>query len=134
MSPQISLIALPTRMTTRAGNKEKHPGIVDLPESQRRDPVEIARARQEAEEAKKDKEEHTKKLSGVASLEDQYAREDEEREARRLADRAAAAEARTAPAKKGVLSSICAPYQSFSAFRNGSSCQACCDKENTCRT
>lgn len=107
MSPQIPLIQLPTRMTTRAGNKEKHPGVVDLPESQRRDPEEIARARQQAQEAKKDKAERTKKLSVVASLEDKYAREDEEREARRIADRVAAAEARTAPAKKGVLLSIC---------------------------
>jgi hypothetical protein len=80
-------LLIPTGMTTCAGNKEKHPGVVDLPESQWSDPEEIARARQEAQEAKKDKEERTKKLSVVASLEDKYACEDDEEcEARCIAD------------------------------------------------
>ena len=109
MSAQIPVISLPTYMNTRAGNKNKHPGIVDLPQSQRRDPEQVARTRQEAKEAAMQR---TKNMSLIAGLEDTYVREDEQREAARIADRAIAAEARKAqpaPAKKGVLLTICMP-------------------------
>jgi hypothetical protein len=71
-------------MTMCAGNKEKHPGVVGCNGMTPRRLHELVRKRKKQ---KKDKEECTKKLSIVASLEDKYALEDDEEcEAWRIAD------------------------------------------------
>jgi hypothetical protein len=84
------------RMSTRAGNKDKHPGIVDLPSPRRdhddglgEDRQRVA-AKKEAElEAKKKAE--LKALQELACIEDAQLREAEDREQKRRTGRKSSA-------------------------------------------
>lgn len=78
-----------TRMATRAGNKDAHPGRPDMP-APRRTHAEVEQARDEAAAIEAEAVvRQDKAIEKLAAIEDEQLRQDEEREQERRKDRTA---------------------------------------------
>ncbi|KAM6503689.1 hypothetical protein JOM56_000632 [Amanita muscaria] len=87
MPPPMMTLSLPDRITTRPNNKNKHPGLPNLPDKLRRTSAEVAKAREKAaEQQRQEEEERTKNAGAAASIEDELMLEDQQREAKRAAE------------------------------------------------
>ncbi|KIL55035.1 hypothetical protein M378DRAFT_182338 [Amanita muscaria Koide BX008] len=87
MPPPMMTLSLPDRITTRPNNKNKHPGLPDLPDKPRRTSAEVAKAREKAaEQQRQEEEERTENAGAAASIEDELMLEDQQREAKRAAE------------------------------------------------
>ena len=82
MPPKMLSLGPPLR--TRATNKDKHPGELDMLKP-RRKPAEVEQSRQQAAKRKREQEDSQKlAVQGIAELEDMLQNEDDERENQRI--------------------------------------------------
>jgi hypothetical protein len=82
--PPKQLLTLGPPLKTRAGNKDKHPGIPDVTKP-RRKPAEVEQSHQETAKRRQEKENIQRgMIEDIAELEDRLQEEDEERERQRV--------------------------------------------------
>jgi hypothetical protein len=123
--PQMPLLPAPTeRMNTRAANKDRHPGLIDL-DRPRRSWDEVAQTRQEADEAQKIEEAHVAMaVQKAANIEDNLRYEDQQCEAKRIAEaNSNRSKNTTANAEHGLSLTICGDiYISFAIDNDVQNC------------
>lgn len=79
MPPKLSVMP-GLRMSTRAGNRDKHPGVIDLPSPRRNREVLEEEREQAAAKKQADIKARARALEEIAEIEDTQLREDERRE------------------------------------------------------